>query len=184
MCIPFSREERVRAIKDAFHYLTWVATRRLAQVLQPFGLTFPQFIVLDALAAHQRACAMRDLIQATFEDPPTMTGIIDRLVKMKLVHRTRSEKDRRVVLVEVTSSGIKLMEQINEEMIRDDLTSFADLTDDQLTTLEQLLRYKLRMLVGRFRSLQDDELDTEIEHLRKFANDPINYAKLEDQKSL
>ena len=85
MSDTISRQERVRAIKDAFHYLTWVAMRQLSQQLQPFGLTFPQFIVLAALAAHQQACTMRDLTNATFEDPPTMTGIIDRLVKMKLV---------------------------------------------------------------------------------------------------
>jgi DNA-binding MarR family transcriptional regulator len=151
--------------------------------LQPFGLTFPQFIVLAALVSHRQACAMRDLTHATFEDPPTMTGIIDRLLKMGLVKRGRSESDRRVVLVEATPAGIDLFNRINEKDMQDALTVYASLTDEDLTTLEQLLRIKLRMHVGRYRSLKDDELDAEIEKLSNFSGDPVYYAELESEKS-
>jgi DNA-binding MarR family transcriptional regulator len=178
-----SREERIKTIKDAFHFLSWVTLRQFSQLLQPFGLTFPQFIALAALAAHKQACPMRDLISVTFQDPPTMTGIVDRLVKMKLVQRTRSETDRRVVLVQATPSGIDLVNQIDEEVARDAITGYATLTDDELANFEQLLRYKLRMYLGRYKSLPDIELDAEIEQLKHFMSDPIHYIKLENKKS-
>lgn len=180
---PVSREERIRAIKEAFHFLLWVAVRQFSHLLQPFGLTFPQFFALAALAAHKQTCTMRDLTSVTFQDPPTMTGIVDRLVKMKLVQRTRSETDRRVVLVQASPTGIDLVYQIKEKTMQDALSGYATFTDDELTMLEQLLRYKLQTYIGRYRSLQDGELEIEIEKLKNFMRDPIGHMKMEDKKS-
>jgi DNA-binding MarR family transcriptional regulator len=177
-----SREERIRSIKDTFHYLMWVAMRHLSQLLQPFGLTFPQYVVLAALAAHQQACTMRDLTSATFEDPPTMTGIVDRLVKMGLVARARSETDRRVVLVQVTRKGADLFSRVDNAITQDTLNGYDRLSDDELETLEQLFQYKLRMHVGQHQVVNDAELDCEIEKLREFFKDPIQYTKVEKTK--
>jgi DNA-binding MarR family transcriptional regulator len=172
-----SRRERIKAIKDAFHSLMWIAIRQFSHRLHPFGLTYPQFIALAALAAHQQDCPMRDLTNVTFQDPPTMTGIVDRLVKMKLVQRTRSQTDRRVVLVGATPTGIDLVNKINATMMQEALIGYAKLTDEELTTLEQLLRYKLRMYLGQHKPLPDDALDGEIEKLKYFMSDPIRYMK-------
>ena len=179
-----SREERIRAIKNLFHYLMWVATRRFTQLLQPFGLTLAQFFVMAVLVARKQPCTMHDLTNITFQDPPTMTGIVDRLVKMGLVRRARSETDRRVVLVETTPVGLDLLKQVNEKIMQDAEAGYATLTDDDLDNFEQLLRYKIRTHIGRFKSLQDDELDAEIEKLHNLATDPMHYAKLENEKSL
>jgi DNA-binding MarR family transcriptional regulator len=176
-----SREERIKALDEAFISLMWIAKQQISQRLQRFGLTHPQFIVLVMLAAHQQACTMRDLTSVTFQDPPTMTGIIDRLVKMKFVRRTRSETDRRVVLVEVTEPGNELVKKIEEERLQDAITGYAAFTDDDLTALEELLRYIIRMQIGRYKSLENADLDAEIEKLRLFKSDPIHYTKLETQ---
>ena len=111
-----------------------------------------------------------------------MTGIIDRLVKMKLVRRTRSEHDRRVVLVEATPGGVELINQIREESMQEDMKGYAKFSDDDLSTLEQSLRYLLRMHVGQYMSLQGAALDAEIEKLQNFRNDPIHYMKSNDEK--
>ena len=111
-----------------------------------------------------------------------MTGVIDRLLKMRLVERTRSETDRRVVLVQVAPAGIDLVKQIEEKTLPDAASSCASLTDNDLDALEQLLRYILRMHIGRYTSSSEANLDAEIEKLRLFRRDPIHYAKLEDDK--
>lgn len=178
-----SRAERIRTLKDAFHALMWIATRQFSQRLQTYHLTMPQFFTLSALTAHKQPCTMRDLTNVILQDPPTTTGIVDRLVRMELVQRKRSEADRRVVFVQATSTGIELVNQINEEIMRDELAGYTDLSDDDLAALEKLLRFKLRMQLGRYRSLQDEDLDAEIKKLRHFVNDPIHYTKLENDSS-
>ncbi|MEW5958728.1 MAG: MarR family transcriptional regulator [Chloroflexota bacterium] len=174
-----TRPERIKLLKDAFHALIWITTRQFSQQLQTYNLTMPQFFALSALTAHRQACTMRDLTHVFLQDPPTMTGIIDRLVRMKLVARTRSEDDRRVVLVEATLAGIDLVNRINEAIMRDEMANYSDLSDDDLAALEQLLRFKLRIHLGRFKSLQDGDLEAEIEKLQRFINDPIHYTKTE-----
>lgn len=179
-----SREERIRTIHDAFIALMWISKRQFGHRLQAFGLTHPQFMTLATLTAHGAACTMSDLINVMFQDAPTMTGVIDRLVKMNLVERTRSETDRRVVLVQVTPAGIKLVKQIDEQTLCDAEAGFASLTDEDLSALEQLLHYILRMQIGRFTSSSAADLDAEIEKLRLFRRDPIHYAKLEGDREV
>jgi DNA-binding MarR family transcriptional regulator len=174
-----TRTERVKLLKDAFHSLMWIANRQFSQQLQTYNLTMPQFFALAALTTHKKACTMRDLTNVIYQDPPTMTGIVDRLVRMKLVQRTRSEADRRVVLVEATPTGIELVSRINEELMRDEFASYTDLSDEDLDALERLLRFKLRRYLGRYKSLQDEDLDAEIEKLQRFIHDPIHYTKSE-----
>jgi DNA-binding MarR family transcriptional regulator len=177
-----SREEHIQRIHDTFMLLMRLSKRWFVQRLQSYGLTLPQFMTLAALAAHEEACTMSDLTNVTFHDPPTMTGVIDRLVKTKLVQRTRSETDRRVVLVKATPTGIDLTNEIKESLMQETLTSYKMLTDEELVTLEQLLRRLLRMHLGQYTSLQD--VDAEIEKLEHFTKDPINYMKLVNTKAI
>ena len=174
------REQRIKAIHDAFIALMWVSKRQFAQRLQTFGLTLPQYIALATLASHKQPCMMSDLINVTLHDGPTMTGIIDRLVKMNLAQRTRSEVDRRVVLVRATLAGVELVNNIEVDTLNDAQCSYTNLTDDDLMHFEQLLRSVLRMHLKRNNAPQDADLDAEINKLRLFKSDPIQYTKLEN----
>jgi DNA-binding MarR family transcriptional regulator len=44
---------------------------------------------------------------------PDITRLFDRLVRAELVERTRSESDRRVVLVSLTTRGKKLVDKLH-----------------------------------------------------------------------
>lgn len=176
-----SRKDRVETIKDIFVSLMWIATRQFSHWLQPFGLTHPQFVALAALAAYKNTCTMSDLTNVTLQDPPTMTGIVDRLVKMGWVQRMRSETDRRVVLVQATPAGLRLIEQIKQDILQDKPTGFTDLSEEELLALEQALKYLLRLHVSQYMQLQGADLEAEIENLRRLRRDPISYLKLEDR---
>jgi DNA-binding MarR family transcriptional regulator len=181
--LSLSREERIKAITDRFVSLMWIAKRHYAHWLQSFGLTHPQFFTLAALVGHKEACTMRDLTEVLFQDPPTTTGVIDRLVKMKLVERTRSETDRRVVLVQVTPAGVELFHRIKKEGMEQDLKIYEALSDEELANYEQLLKHLLWTFVSQHTSLQGADLDAEVEKLQQFKNDPIHYyKKLEKEK--
>jgi DNA-binding MarR family transcriptional regulator len=176
------REERIKRIRDTFIMLVWVFARLFSQELQRFGLTLPQFVALAALVGCKEACTMSDLTRVTLQDAPTMTGITDRLVKMKLVERTRSEADRRVVLVQATPPGIELLSRIRSEVLertRNDYLGLAD--NDELADLDRLLEffdqsleYILRIHLKRRHSLDAPELDVEIERIRSFLKRPID----------
>ena len=119
-----------------------------------------------------------------------MTGITDRLVKMKLVERTRSEADRRVVLVQATPPGIELLNRIRNEVLertRVDYLALADSdeladSDRLLEFFEQSLEYILRIHLKRRHSLDAPELDMEIEKIQSFLKSPIDENEPEVQE--
>ncbi len=172
------RENKIKVIKDIFISLMIIAKRHFAQRLQPHSLTHAQFITLVALSAHQEPCTMSDLTFATLQDAPTMTGIVDRLIKINLVERTRSEIDRRVVLVQPSMEGMALVKKIEEEFLQDALVGFLTLTNEDLERIEQLLMCLMRTYSQRHLPLEDSNLEETIEKFKVFSSDPIAYAKL------
>ena len=177
-----ARQEQVKQIHDAFMLLMRVSKRWFVQRLQIYNLTLPQFVTLAALAAHSNACTMSDITNVTFQDPPTTTGVIDRLVKTGLVERTRSQIDRRVVLVQATQAGTDLVNQIEKEMMQESTAGYRMMADDELDTLEHLLKKLVRIHLGQYMSLNGTELDAEIAKLEQFTKDPIAYTKLEQEE--
>lgn len=65
-------------------------------------LTFPQTLVLSLLNS-EGSMPISELARAIGSANSTISGVLDRLENMDLVQRIRSEKDRRVVYVALTS---------------------------------------------------------------------------------
>ena len=65
------------------------------------GVTQTQFVVLAAILAGRRS-TMGALAKSLHVRMPTMTGIVDRLVRAGYVRRSTDPHDRRQVAVEVT----------------------------------------------------------------------------------
>jgi DNA-binding MarR family transcriptional regulator len=166
-----SRAERIKHISGTFITLMWIAKRRFFQLLGPFGLTAPQFISLAALSMHQEPCKMSDLTGITLHDAATMTGIIDRLVHMELVHRSHSHTDRRVVLVQITQAGLNLVKQIQDELLKNSLTVYEILTDEELAEIERVFSHVLRRVVKDL-SAAGANLDTTFSSLESFMCEP------------
>lgn len=161
-CDSLSRSDRLRQISATFTLLMWIAMRRFWQLLQTFGLTPPQFMALFTLTRSSRPRPMSDLTTASLQDAPTMTGIVDRLEKVGLVERTRSDSDRRVVLVQATPAGTHLVRQVQEKLLDDDVAGCAALTDTELAETEQLFQDIFRLHLKRFHMVNDGDVEEAI----------------------
>jgi DNA-binding MarR family transcriptional regulator len=92
----------------------WLEQRSFAQDLAGFGLTPPQFFVLRSIALHGEHPTMTALADDTLQHCATLTGVVDRLVRMGLVTRRRDDHDRRQVLVELTSAGREALAKVRQ----------------------------------------------------------------------
>jgi DNA-binding MarR family transcriptional regulator len=81
-----------------------VLAERMDRAVKPLGLTAPQ-IGIVLLLSHKRATTPFELSRAMSYDSGSMTRMLDRLAKKGFIARTRSEVDRRVVKLELTSAG-------------------------------------------------------------------------------
>lgn len=133
------REECIEALERMMRQLTWLGRKSLAQELSYYGVTVPQFYALLSLEKYGQACPMKELAQATQRASATMTGIIDRLVRMGLVERRRKESDRRVVMVGLTRRGEQLLEEVKARRRRSFHKALAKFDDEKISQLLQLL---------------------------------------------
>ena len=79
-------------------------------VLEPLGLTHPQYLVMLALweASPRR---VRDLADALFLEPATLSPLLKRLESAGLIERRRDPDDDRALAVSLTSAGVSLRER-------------------------------------------------------------------------
>ena len=74
------------------------------------NLTFPQALTLNVLG-EEGPMPISKLAEKTGSANSTVSGVVDRLEKLDLARRTRSDSDRRVIYVEATDKYRKLRKQ-------------------------------------------------------------------------
>ena len=79
-------------------------------VLEPLGLTHPQYLVMLALW-EQAPIGARELSSLLHLDPGTLSPLVKRLESHGLVARRRNPADERAILIELTETGIALRER-------------------------------------------------------------------------
>src|ERR1700761_8630114 len=84
-------------------------------LLEPLGLTHPQYLVMLALWDHQKTCVTNDMalsvkqIAAALQlDSATLSPMLKRLEGLGLITRTRNAADERSTDVELTADGAAL----------------------------------------------------------------------------
>jgi DNA-binding MarR family transcriptional regulator len=79
-------------------------------ILEPMGLTHPQYLVMLALWG-QSPLPVKDLIEMLQLDGPTLSPMLKRLETAGLITRTRDPNDERQLRIDLTQQGRALREQ-------------------------------------------------------------------------
>lgn len=93
--------EQAKQLLGSYLRVTQHMSRQFRSYFSQLDLTFPQALVLTVLG-EEGAMPISRLARQTGSANSTVSGIVDRLEKLKLVERVRSEEDRRVIYVALT----------------------------------------------------------------------------------
>lgn len=115
------------------------------QQFKEMHLTAPQGMLMGMLA-HYGKMKVSDLSEKLGLSNSTVSGIIDRLEKQGLVERTRSEEDRRVVYVDVTSAYKKHTQEHFMKMEEEFEAKMKNATPEELDTVFKGLETLKRLL--------------------------------------
>ena len=85
-------------------------TRAYKPLLDPIGLTYPQYLVMLVLWERD-GVPVKDIGERLLLDSGTLTPLLKRLEAAELVRRTRSTEDERQVLIALTPKGESLREK-------------------------------------------------------------------------
>ncbi|MBB5134524.1 DNA-binding MarR family transcriptional regulator [Thermocatellispora tengchongensis] len=73
-------------------------------LLQPLGLTHPQYLAMLALWQHE-PLSVKELGELLQLDPGTLSPLLKRLQALGYIHRERNSKDERALAVTLTPAG-------------------------------------------------------------------------------
>jgi DNA-binding MarR family transcriptional regulator len=119
------------------HTSNWIANRQNHFISQ-FELSIPQFNILRILRGDRGMISVNTVKERMIEKSPNTTRLMDKLIDKELIIRARCETDRRIVHVEITNKGLKLLDDIDATF---DDSQFRTnyLSDKEAETLSSLL---------------------------------------------
>ena len=112
--------------------------RKTARICTAYGLTFPQFMVMEALL-HKNRMTVGEIKDTILSSNGTIPVIINNLEKTEMVRRVADPTDHRKSLVELTEKGRNLIEKICPENDRMYLERFSVWTSDEKKELVRLI---------------------------------------------
>jgi DNA-binding MarR family transcriptional regulator len=130
--------------------------RAYGPLLEPLGLTYPQYLVLLALW-EQDGIAVKQLGERLTLDSATLTPLLKRLEQQGVVERRRDERDQRVVRIHLTDDGRAL--RARARRVPNALACRAGYDPADERSLARLVRLR-------------DELNALIERLEKSSEAP------------
>jgi DNA-binding MarR family transcriptional regulator len=127
-----SSEETARKLHSAaLHLMRYVRAQDTALGVPPGQLSALSVVVFGGKQS------LSDLAQAEQVKPPTMSRIVDALVRDGLVKREVDKNDRRSVVITATDKGEKIMHEGRSRREKRLLELLAGLTKDKIELLDQ-----------------------------------------------
>jgi DNA-binding MarR family transcriptional regulator len=139
-----ARRETKERLRTLAHARLWrVSNRihgRLTEVLEPFGLSEPQFNVLRILrGAGPEGLPCKEVGARMVTRVPDVTRLMDRLEKAGWLVRTRHSDDRRVVVARISPAGRELLREVDPVVTEEHERLFAGFSAADLEALLELL---------------------------------------------
>ena len=111
-------------------------TRMHKPLLEPLGLTFPQYLVMLELYA-ATPLTVGELGTALDMDTGTITPLLKRLANLGMITRTRDPEDERRVLINLTEAGESIRKEVCE--VSGKISSACPISNDELLALRDTL---------------------------------------------
>lgn len=133
-------------IADKLHSAAIHLLRRLRREDESSGLSAPRLSALSVVV-FGGPISLGDLARAEQVRPPTMTRIVDALQRQRLVTRSTTQRDARVVAIAPTSAGRKLLLEGRARRVRTLATHIATLPPAERDLLRKASQVLARVLV-------------------------------------
>ena len=104
--------------------------------LHPYGLSIQQFNVLRILrGCEEKPASLQYITSRMIHKTSNTTRIVDRLLEKKLVDRKPCAENRRMVEINITQAGIKLLTTIDPVIDKKENEVANRLSEKELTAL-------------------------------------------------
>ncbi|HWK58224.1 MAG TPA: MarR family transcriptional regulator [Parapedobacter sp.] len=129
---------------NAYSFLLERTARRVKQYAQyqfncrEFGITVDQWSILKNLKQHADL-SQKELAEYCGKDQPTLTRIVDLLVRKNLVERRANPTDRRSFVVHLTAEGEQKISMLAGDVSEIRTQAWKNLNDADFEHLKRIL---------------------------------------------
>jgi len=118
--------------------------RQLDEVVQVFGLTPSQYIVLSVVKEHREGVSSATLARRLGVTPQSCHEIVAGLARRQLIHRAEDAASRRRLKVTLTTAGASLLQRCEKAVDSFERRFFAAFSAEEQTMLRRLLGRLIR----------------------------------------
>lgn len=135
-------------LKEKYNQYSFIldqTARRVKQYAQTsfaqkeFDITIDQWAILKTLFQHPAHYTHKELAESSGKDQPTLTRIIDNMIKKNLVERIEHPTDRRCLQIGLTDQGKQKVEFLSPEIAQIRMKAWENLTDDDFSHFVRIL---------------------------------------------
>lgn len=126
---------KVKALLNIVYTANWLTSHQ-NEFFKPFGISPQQYNILRILKGAGESIKVQTIKERMVERSPNATRLMDKLFAKKLIDRMNCENDRRVVYVEITKTGLELINQI---ALKNKMNLLNNLSEKEATLLSDLL---------------------------------------------
>lgn len=129
---------------NSYSFLLDCTARRVKQYAQAqfnsqdFGITVDQWIILKTLSSNSDL-TQKELAEHCGKDQPTLTRIIDLLVKKGYVERTIHKLDRRSFIVQLSDRGKNKIHNLAPKVREIRMKAWENLEENDFHNLKRIL---------------------------------------------
>jgi DNA-binding MarR family transcriptional regulator len=126
---------KVKALLNIIYTANWIKSNQNT-FFKPFGISQQQFNILRILRGAKKPIKVQTIKERMLERSPNATRLMDKLCSKNLIERIACPDDRRIVHIKITSTGLKLLDDISK-LMKDDY--IENLTEEEASQLSDLL---------------------------------------------
>lgn len=117
-----------------------LTTQLYGPILKELNITYPQYLVLLVLWQKGNQ-TVNEICQSLYLESNTITPLLKRLEEKKIITRSRSQKDERIVNISLTENGISLKNKALEipEQIYCSINQVGDITENEILQFQKTL---------------------------------------------
>ncbi len=127
-----------RCVTNMIFTSNWIQSQ-FAEFLKPHNISSQQFNILRILRGANDWVAMNTIKDLMIEKAPNATRLSDKLLDKDLINRKRSDNDRRVVYLEISATGLDLLNQIDKGVNENHMKYLENITEEEAKVVSTIL---------------------------------------------
>ena len=130
---------KVKALLNIIYTANWINSQQTT-FFKPFGISPQQFNILRILRGAKKPLKVQTIKERMLERSPNATRLMDKLCAKNLIERIACPDARRVVHINITNKGLKLLDIISKQMKNDFIENLTEKEASQLSDLLDKIR--------------------------------------------